>query len=609
MKKYIPRAAAVLLGLCLLTGCAAQPPTVSTAAPTDATGEAISSPGVSQLLEVQTLFSDRDRDASFEESTAAVITLQGSSAVCDSNAVRVDGSTVTVTDEGTYILRGTLEGSILVDAGKEDKTHLVLDGVSIHGSSTALYIRQADKVFITLAEGSENTLSSDGSFTPDGGTNLDAALFSKEDLTLNGSGMLTVTSPGGHGIVCKDALVLTGGSYAVTAASHAIAAKDSLSISGGTYSLTAGKDGLHAENADDPALGSLYIADGSFTVSAEGDGISAAAHLQMDGGTYTIVTGGSENGVQHTSDNWGNFMGGPGGMKPGGQTFPNAAEDTAEDSNSSKALKAGSSLAVNGGSFTIDSADDAVHANGSITVSGGTFSIATGDDGFHADDTLTVQGGDIHISESYEGMEGLHIVVSAGQIKLVASDDGLNAAGGTDQSGFGGLRGDDVFGGKGGRPGGTGGMGNPGGMGGSSDGSIVISGGQLDITASGDGIDANGYLQITGGFTTVCGPTQGDTATLDYDTTAEISGGTFIGTGASGMAQTFSQSPQGVIAVNVGSQSAGTQILLTDSQGRTVLTHCPGLSFGVVILSSPDIVKGAPYTITVGGASGTFDAI
>ena len=140
------------------------------------------------------------------------------------------------------------------------------------------------------------------------------------------------------------------------------------------------------------------------------------------------------------------------------------------------------------------------------------------------------------------------------------------------------------------------------------DGSIVISGGTLYVQASGDGIDANGTLEITGGHTTVCGPTQGDTATLDYDVSATISGGTFIGTGGSGMAQSFSDSKQGVIALRVGNCAANTQIILADATGKTVISYAPRLDFGVVILSAPDIVKGESYTITVGTQSGTFEA-
>ena len=150
--------------------------------------------------------------------------------------------------------------------------------------------------------------------------------------------------------------------------------------------------------------------------------------------------------------------------------------------------------------------------------------------------------------------------------------------------------------------------GGHGGMSANSNGSIKISGGKLYIKAYGDGIDANGTIEITGGHITVVGPTRGDTATLDYDKTATISGGTFIGTGALGMAQTFSESSHGVIALNVGNQTAGTEITLKNSQGETILTYAPELDFAVVILSSPDLVKGETYSITVGSASGEFQA-
>ena len=267
------------------------------------------------------------------------------------------------------------------------------------------------------------------------------------------------------------------------------------------------------------------------------------------------------------------------------------------DSTSMKGLKAGTDLLISGGTFQIDSADDSVHANGSLTLEDGMFTVATGDDGFHAENTLTVKGGTVTITESYEGLEAQHIKISGGDITLTASDDGLNAAGGVDQSGMGG-RDDGQFvntaaGGPGGAPGGGFGGAN-------SNGSIVISGGKLNITASGDGIDANGSLEITGGHTIVCGPTQGDTATLDFDKTGTITGGTFIGTGAAGMAQTFSSSGQGVISVRAGNIAANTQITLADESGNVLISHTPALGYNVVILSSPQLQKGQTYTLTVG---------
>ena len=548
------------------------------------------------------LFSSRDLDAGYDESKSALIRLNGTSAVCSSDAVKISGGNVTITDEGTYILSGTLDdGMIIVDAGKSDKTQLVLDGVTIHSQTCApIYIRQADKVFLTLAPGSTNTLSNGGTFTAIDGNNIDAVIFSKDDLTLNGSGILIVTSPAGHGIVSKDSLKITGGIYDINCAFHGLAGKDDVCIVNADFTIVSGKDGIHSENDDDDTLGFVWLQSGTFDISAEGDGISAAAYLQIEDGSFQITAGGgSVNGTAPSSESWGSFMGGGrheggkmgGGMMGGAPGAPSGAEASA-DSTSMKGLKAGSSLTINGGVFTIDAADDAIHSNDCVTVSGGTFEIASGDDGFHADVTLTVTGGTIRITGCYEGLEGQYVDISGGDITLTASDDGVNAAGGTDQSGQGGR--DGMFGGPG--------------MGASSNGSITISGGTLAITAYGDGIDANGSLEITGGHIVVTGPTQGDTSTLDYDTTGVITGGTFIGTGASGMAQTFSSSEQGVIAVSTGEQSAGTQITLTDKAGNTLLTCTPALSFTVVILSSPEMIRGETYVIKVGTLSGEFTA-
>ncbi len=559
-------------------------------------------------LDVTDMFSNRDYEVGYDENKCAYIELNGTTATCSSNAVQIDSSTITIKDEGTYILSGTLDdGMIIVDADDSDKPQLILNGVTINSETSApIYILEADKVFITLAENTENTLSNGGTFTAIDENNIDAVIFSKQDVTLNGSGRLTITSPAGHGIECKDDLVFTSGTYSITAAFHGLNANDSVRIANATLTIDAGKDGIQAENTDDATFGFIYVASGTLNIEAEGDGISAASILQIDGGSFTITSGGgSENGTKSSSDNWGGFGGGFGGMgggRPGSSGSNNSTEST-EDSTSMKALKATGNLIINSGTFTIDSADDAVHANGSVTVTGGTFEIATGDDGLHADDTLTINAGTINISESYEGLEALYIYFKDGNVSLVASDDGLNAAGGNDASGTEGGR-DDMFGG------GPGSMGGFGGMGGSSSkGIIEISGGNLYINASGDGIDANGSLTISGGYTVVCGPTQGDTATLDYDTNAVISGGTFIGTGASGMAQTFSDSEnQGVFAVQVGGISAGTEFVLTDAKGNEVISYSPELNYAVIILSCPEIQSGETYTITVGSASGSFEA-
>lgn len=556
------------------------------------------------------MFSDRDSRTEYNADKAVQIQLNGTTASASSNSVHINGSTVIIKEEATYVISGSLtNGMLVVDAPDTAKLQLVFNGVDITSqTSAALYVLEADKVFVTLAEGTSNTLANGGSFTAIDDNNIDAALFSKQDLTLNGSGSLTVTSPAGHGVVCKDDLVITGGTYVVNSASHGLDANDSVRLADADLTIDAGKDAIHCDNSDDAAKGFVYISGGSVKGEAEGDGIAASAFMQIAGGTIDLlVGGGSENGTKDHSDGFGGFMGGgPGGMgggrpgKPGGYTSTQSTA-TEETGTSMKGLKAANSLLISGGNITVNSADDAIHSDVSVIINGGTFSIASGDDAIHAEDTLTITAGKIHISECYEGLEALHIDVQGGDIKLIATDDGLNAAGGTDQSGTEGGR-DGMFGG--GRPGG----GGFGGMSSNSNGSIMVSGGTLYINSSGDGMDANGTLEISGGHTTVVGPTQGDTATLDYDKTGVITGGTFIGTGSTMMAQSFSDSTQGVIALNAGSRPAGTEIILKDPSGKVIISRTPELDFAVVILSSPEIKKGETYTIVIGSDTGEIEA-
>lgn len=560
------------------------------------------------------MFTERDNKTEYDTKKAVQIQLNRTSATASSNSVQINGSTIVIKEEATYIISGRLtNGMIVVDAADTAKLQLVFNGADITSeTSAALYILKADKVFVTLADGTTNMLANGGSFVPIDDNNIDAALFSKQDLTLNGSGSLTVTSPAGHGIVSKDDLVITGGTFVVNSASHGLDANDSVRIADASLTIDAGKDAIHCENSDDAAKGFIYISSGAIKGEAEGDGIAASAYMQIAGGTIALlVGGGSENGTKEDSDFFGGFMGGvPSGSRPGQMGSGNSQNTTTEDNSTSmKGLKAANSMLISGGNITINSADDSIHSDVSIIINGGTFTIASGDDAIHAEDTLTITAGSITISESYEGLEALHIDVQGGDINLAASDDGLNAAGGTDQSGTEGGR-DGMFGGGG--PGGVGG-GRPGGgrfdgVSGSSNGSIKVSGGTLYIQSSGDGMDANGTLEISGGHTTITGPIQGDTATLDYDKTGIITGGTFIGTGSTMMAQTFSDSAQGVIALQVGSRAAGTEIILKDSTGKVIISRTPELDFAVVILSTQEMVKGETYTIMIGSDSGNFEA-
>ena len=556
-----------LTALLLLGGCARTDGAQQTTGSTPTTAE------VTQTVPAAA-FSDRDYEVGYDENECVRINLTGDGATSSSDAVRIAGSVITITEEGSYLLNGTLnDGRIVVDAEKSDKIQLVLDGVTIKSStSAAVYVRSADKVFLTTAAGSENTLENSGAYIAVDENNIDAAIFSKDDLTLNGEGCLTVNAAAGHGIVSNDELTVTSGTYTVTAASHGLSGKDSVAVAGGSFSIVSGKDGVHAENGDDASLGSIYIADGSFQITAEGDGMSAATVLQIENGDYRLTSGGgSANAVQKTDMGFGRF----GGL---------SESTTGEDTVSMKGLKAGSTLCILGGTFSIDAADDALHSNGSISISGGVLTLQTGDDGAHADGSLTIADGTVTVTQSYEGLEGKSIEISGGSITVTASDDGLNAAGGNDESGFGGDRfasDENTF--------------------------ISISGGTLRIYASGDGVDSNGSVTVSSGETYVFGPSDNGNASLDYAGSAMITGGIFLAAGSAGMAQSFgSGSTQGAILLSVGTQQAGTTVTLTDSSGKPVVFFTAEKAYDCVLLSTPELTQGETYTLTAGSANTTF---
>lgn len=560
----------LLLGTLMLSGCnkkTGENTQQNTTESSDAVGTSITE------IDTSNMFSDRDKEVGYEESESVAISLADDSSVCESDAVVITENTVTIKEEGTYILSGSLSnGMVIVEAEDTDKIQIILNGVSISNSqSAALYVRSADKVFVTTASGTENILENNGTYVAIDENNIDSAVFSKSDLTLNGEGTLTVTAQEGHGIVSKDDLVLTSGTYVITSASHGISGKDSVRIANGSYAIVAGKDGVHAENTEDSSLGFVYLAGGSFFITSQQDGISASSWLQAEDGTYEILSGEGSARVQNQSS---------GEDKPMQRTFQEEAE---ENTTSIKGIKAVTQLVLNGGTYNIDAEDDALHSNGNLAVKNGTYALSSGDDGIHADSNASISGGGIDIIKSYEGIEGLSIDITGGEIFVLATDDGMNAAGGNDSSGFEGPGfGGDQFA--------------------STEGAYInIAGGVLRVNASGDGIDSNGDITVSGGETYVSGPTNDGNGTLDYSGTAQITGGIFAAAGSSGMAQNFdSSSTQGVIMINTDPQEQNTNIVLLDNNGTELLNWTAEKEYSSIIMSSSEIKEGETYTIKAG---------
>jgi hypothetical protein len=241
---------------------------------------------------------------------------------------------------------------------------------------------------------------------------------------------------------------------------------------------------------------------------------------------------------------------------------------------------------MSGGTVSIDAFDDAVHSGDRITIGGGTITASSGDDGIHADSALEINGGTIEITKSYEGIESAAITLRDGTLRIVASDDGINAAGGNDGSSIQGRPGQNTF--------------NP-----SSGISLTISGGYIVIDAAGDGIDVNGPITMTGGTVLVNGPTSNGNGALDYDGTFTMTGGDLIAAGSSGMAQapgTLS-TQYSVLVTFPSAQPAGTMVHIETEDGEEILTFVPTKAYQSIVFSSPQLEKGAAYTVYTGGSS------
>lgn len=559
---YKIRTMSVILAACMFaaSGCgqnidgnfvsSASPDTVNAA---ESSGE----------LNNDTLFTKRDMEIGYDETECETIELKDSSSQSSSDKVGITQDTVTITAEGTYIISGSLnDGSIVVDAG-EDKVRLILNNADISNkSSAAIYVKSADKVFITLAPDSKNTLKTTGEFVAIDERSIDAVIFSMADIVLNGSGSLELETEYGNGITSKDDLKVTSGVYYINASKHGLEGKDGVMVSSGEFTITSGEDGINAGNDEDETVGYVYISGGSFSINAGDDGIHSDQQVVIAGGKIDIAK--SEEGIE------------------------------------------GKSIEIKDGDINIVSADDGLNATD-----------GSGSDrqGFNMEGKFPKDGerpGDFEPGRRGEKPDrmpmdknALDSMPNKNAMPDKEAEDGIpqknsdaddNFAKNAEKNMERGFKENDTVNNK---------SDNEGNAAKADDVFIRISGGNIEIDADGDGIDSNGSVYVTGGCTYVWGAESGADSAIDYEYTAEISGGIIAATGYSQMAQNFgSDSTQGAILVNMESVcKSGSEVELTDSKGNELISFTAKKSFNSVLVSCPDITKGESYVLKAGSES------
>jgi hypothetical protein len=486
-------------------------------------------------------------DYTWDSSTIVNITLNGDSISASSlKGVAISGAKVTIKSEGTYSISGTLSnGQIVVEAANNSVVRLILNGASVSNAGNAsIYVGSAKKAIIVLADGTNNVVMDHA------GNVADAALFSRTDLTICGSGSLTVNGNNNDAIRSNDGLIIKSGTIAVTSVDDGICGKDYLIVKGGTITVNSVGDGLKSDNTQQADRGYISIEGGTIAVtSTNGDAVSAETDLLIAGGTFTLASDG------------------------GGNAAKNNAVST-------KGLKGSVSVVIDNGDFAISTSDDAIHSNGTTVINNGILNIATGDDAVHADVSLEINGGALDITQCSEGLESRVITINNGYIQINSSDDGINIAETATNTPADPMAPPiaDLW--------------------------LHIKGGYIVVSAVADGIDTNGYMDMSGGFVTINGPIDNMNSAIDYGFgTFKLTGGTIVAVGSVGMAQGPSAiSTQYSVLVNLNSPQTPKLINLQTASGQTVFTFRPTKTFQSIVFTSPTLTTGS-YNLYLGGSS------
>lgn len=536
-------------------------------------------------------YTDRDKDASYDEASATKIILDGESAQVEGTGVKVEGAKVTIDVAGTYVISGELaNGQVCVNVAETDKVQLVLAGAQIHNETgAALFVEQADKCFVTLAEGTENKLSdgSDYSFA-EGEDEPNATLFSKDDLTINGTGALAVTANYSDAIASKDELTITGGTYDISATEDGLRGKDSLKICDGTFTVEAGEDCLKSSRDDDPTKGFVCIDGGMFELNAGDDAVHGETYLRVTSGTITVptCTEGLEAMVVQVDD--GNIQIASEDDALNAAAPSASSDESASDETSESALGQEQSGGEEGQHPQRPNAQDGSQTPPDLPSGdrpeppeGSEAQQPNGSEPPSNANRSEQQPPAANGNEAQQPPTGSDEQQPSAQNDQQPQQPNTSTAQGQSQPG-GAEEGNESC-------------------------KIIINGGTIMLEAKGDAIDSNGWLTINGGTVFVTGPTSNGDGALDYALDAACNGGTLLIVGSAGMAQDFTSSAQPSAFIQV-KGAADQEIIVADQAGTELFSYTPSASYETVIVSSPDLEEGKEYSLIIGSTTTTFTA-
>lgn len=523
-----------------------------------------------EKLGIQTIEKEQ---ALSELSASAVISLSDEHIRIKGRGVYAENGIITIAYGGEYTFTGTCENArIVVQADKNSKVKLIFDNAELTAhNAPVVYIANGGKITLDSAKKSHNSLRSLGtlhdSFVKE---DIDAAVFSKDDLILDGGGELSIFSESCHGLVSKDDLDLRGGTWTVDALWDGIRGRDSIELLSGSYTVRCGGDGMKSNNDIEEGRGVITISGGKLSITAGEDGVQAFRQLTISDGELSIITGDGHGDVSpipvHSS--W---------IVPSEQEPPDANELNQDlELLSQKGLKAGMLITISGGDFSMNCRDDGIHCDGDIVITGGNFLIESGDDAVHANESVSFANASLLVPICMEGVEAQHLEFFSGQLDITAVNDGINANGlsrGVNMS------------------------------------KLAIHGGYVKVHAEGDGFDSNGDIIITGGEIYVSAePSDGNSA-VDYGIEnggdCTISGGSIVACGFSGLAEMFSDASEqcSILYTFEEALPGGTSVSLLDEKGKVLLQYQPENLFDCVIFSCPALKVGNSYTISIPNGS------